>query len=103
MSQVFSTLVCDPADLTNIPVALRAIPQWVAWRADVPHEAGKKPVKMPVNPLTGKNASSTDPATWSTFEMAIQRANDDRLAGIGFVFTEEAGIVGVDLDHCVET
>lgn len=79
----------------NIPAELRALRQWVCWRNVVKVE-GKKPTKQPFNPLTNKHASSMDFSTWTTFDIAVQHAG--RFDGIGFVFTPESGIVGIDLD-----
>lgn len=47
-------------DPTHVPEALREPPQWVAWRYE---ERNSKPTKVPVNPHTGKRASSTSPLT----------------------------------------
>ena len=44
------------------------------------------------------NASTTDPATWGAFEEALARAEKDNLPGIGFVFTEDDDLTGVDFD-----
>ena len=60
---------------------------------------------MPINPAdTLRRASSTDKTTWATFEEAREAFNvwheHGRVNGIGFVFTREAGIVGMDFDHC---
>ena len=46
----------------NIPMELRALPQWVVASAD----------RVPLNPRTGQPASVTDPSTWATFEEAIR-------------------------------
>ena len=51
----------------DVPEALRARPQWVLWRIE--HKPGqKKPTKVPYRP-DGQHASTTDPATWSSFEV----------------------------------
>jgi primase-polymerase (primpol)-like protein len=83
-----------------IPAVLRNCPQWVAWRIEQRKEKRTKP---PVDPHTGMMADITNPATWTTFEHAMAFATKHRDAdGVGFVFTPEAGIVGIDLDHCVD-
>ncbi len=87
-------------NLLGIPPELRALPRWVAWRIVPPKEPGGKFGKQPINPRSGQLASSTDPATWGTFDESIACVRDRRLAGIGFVFTLEDGVVGTDLDHC---
>ncbi|MBZ0172539.1 MAG: hypothetical protein K8E66_09190, partial [Phycisphaerales bacterium] len=87
-------------DPTHVPKALRERPQWVAWRFET---RGGKPTKVPVDPRTGKRASSTDPSTWVTFNEAVAawRASD-RYAGVGFVFSADDLFTGVDLDACID-
>ncbi len=70
----------------NIPQALRDRPQWGNWYAD----------KVIRNSRTGRNGSSTDINTWSTFAQAF-KADPDRLV---FVFDRMNALVGIDLDHC---
>lgn len=57
--------------------------------------------KTPINPYTGSFASSTDPKTWTTYAQAKSAAQRFRAAGVGFVFNGD-GIVGIDLDDCLE-
>lgn len=91
-----------PVRLDAIPAELRAIPQWVAWRwKHVPSQA-KPWTKPPVNPQSGMNASTTDPATWGTIEAAYARLLRDRLPGLGLVLTSELRVVGGDVDACVD-
>ena len=86
----------------GIPDELKAIPQWVGWRYEerLYSRTGElKRTKVPYQ-LDGRRASSTDSATWTTFEQATAAYQRGGFSGIGFVVTLEAGIVGVDLDHC---
>jgi P4 family phage/plasmid primase-like protien len=49
-------------------------------------------------------ASSTNPETWTDF-ISVQDAyqsNPEKFAGIGFVFTAEDNLVGIDLDDCYD-
>ena len=78
-------------NLTTIPAELRALPQWVLW-AQV---AGKKVPRQARSPQ--RNASVTNPATWSSFETASKAAADIGL-GLGFVFTSCDPFVFIDLD-----
>lgn len=93
----------------NIPRELKAFPNWVCWRYTT-KENGEQ-TKTPVTPrYPYANASSTNPANWGTYSEALacmtqQRLGDItsvELAGIGFVFTKEAGYIGVDLDDCLD-
>jgi len=57
--------------------------------------------KTPINPYTGLFASSTDPKTWATYAQAKLAAVKFKAAGVGFIFNGD-GIVGIDLDKCLE-
>ena len=84
----------------KIPDELKARPQWVVWQG-IPNGNGKTD-KIPHNPLTGWRASSTDPATWSSFERAVQAFQTGDWAGIGFMFSVDDPYSGVDLDSCFD-
>lgn len=79
-----------------IPDTLRKLDQWICWKLG--KSAKGTPTKTPINPNGRGLASTTNPATWAPFEKALDKALKRNL-GIGFVFTLEAGIVGIDLDH----
>lgn len=85
--------------MPRFPQALAALPQWVCWRLE-PDPKGGKDNKVPYNPKTGKKASSTNPQTWSALDVALAAAEKYLYTGVGFVFTREGGIVGIDIDHC---
>ena len=70
------TVTCQKILFKNIPAELLELDQWVCQRKKIPH-----------SPQTGKQASSSDPATWGSFEEAKGRLDKDRVfEGIGFVF-----------------
>lgn len=81
-----------------IPDILKAIPQWVVW-AYRRRENGSW-TKPPINPRTGKNASSDDPSTWTTFDVAVSAYRSGRYDGVGFMLTDDCPFAGVDLDDC---
>lgn len=88
-----------PVSPANIPAALMDLDQWVTWRyVWLPKE--EKWTKVPFNARTGKAAKSTDPTTWSPCQKALAAYQTGDYDGIGFVLTEDLGIVGIDLDHC---
>lgn len=87
-----------PYDFASIPDELRDYPNWVCWQWKW---ARGKWTKKPINPHTGGDGSSTNPATWATFEQAIERYKRHGLPGIGFVFTGTP-FTGVDLDDSVD-
>jgi putative DNA primase/helicase len=91
----------------NIPQEMKDRRQWVCWRYE---ERDGKKTKVPINARTGKLASSTNPKTWNSFNVAVRRYNksanyepisapeaNDLVDGIGFVFNND--YIGVDLDH----
>ena len=83
----------------NIPVELKALPNWVCWKA-VPDERSHSGVsKKPVNALTGELAKSNDPSTWTTFDNAVKAA--PRWSGLGFMFGN-CDYFGVDVDDVRE-
>lgn len=79
-------------NLDAIPAELRQRPQWVAWCYTTNG-------KLPIDPKTGKAASSTDPSTWTDFRTAYKYAQNRR-CGVGFVFSPEDPFCGIDLDDC---
>lgn len=83
----------------NFPKELAALPQWICWRLE-PDPKSEKPRKVPYDPKTGRKASSTNPQTWATLAEAEAARQKYLFTGVGFVFTEAGGIVGVDIDHC---
>jgi hypothetical protein len=76
---------------------MRELRQWVCWRLE---ERGGKPTKIPYSPLTGQRASSTNPETWAGYREAVRACKEHGYGGIGFVFTAEDDLCGVDLDGC---
>lgn len=70
----------------HIPVELRQLPRWIRHRS-----------KVPIT-ITGNPASSTNPATWSSYQAAAKSQHGD---GLGFVLNGD-GLVCIDLDHCYD-
>jgi hypothetical protein len=78
---------------------IRDLRQWLCWRIE---ERDGKPTKVPYDPNTGEKAESTNPKTWASYEKAVSVCKDHGYEGIGFVFTPEDGLCGVDLDKCLD-
>jgi putative DNA primase/helicase len=72
--------------------------RWVLWRRE---ERAGKVTKIPITP-TGSPASTTRPATWSTFADVIAAYVAGIGDGIGFVFTDTP-FVGIDLDGVIDS
>src|ERR1017187_2363746 len=85
-------------EASAIPGELRVMPQWFRWKS-VPNEP--KPRKIPVHPSDPGCASSTDPATWGSFEDAQANVGNHGTCGLGFTFTKSDPFFGADLDNCV--
>lgn len=89
---------CLPVQLANIPIELRKVPRWVMWSfIEVGDGDNKRWSKMPLQ-TTGRSASSTNPVTWTDFISAEQAYNTNKFDGIGFVFSHDDDLVGIDLD-----
>ena len=80
--------------LENIPNEMKALPQWVCYKA-IPKEGhwGKR-IESPV---TRGLARNNQPSDWSDFETAVRYAQKNRMDGVAFALT--AGIVFIDLDE----
>ncbi|MBL0869347.1 MAG: hypothetical protein IBJ18_02085 [Phycisphaerales bacterium] len=87
-------------DPSGFPDALRTHANWICWRP-VQKEPGAAWTKVPISPVTGNAASVKDPSGWTSLEKAEAFARQRGL-GLGFVFTDEVGLVGIDLDECVD-
>lgn len=86
-----------------IPPQLREAKRWVVW-AWVWNEEKERWDKPPIDPNSGHAINQTDPANW----MELNEARSTALqkgAGIGIALgpkENRLGVVGVDLDHCVD-
>jgi hypothetical protein len=80
-----------------IPAELTALPQWVGHDL-IPKPDGKLN-KPPYSPHGGM-ASSTDPATWGTYDQVLALVDSRKAKVPGFAFTEACGLAGVDFDDC---
>jgi primase-polymerase (primpol)-like protein len=82
----------------QFPSDLLGYDHWVCWQTE---ERGDTQTKVPVNPSTGRYASTTDPETWTSFAHAREYAHSESsVSGLGFVFTDADPFVGIDLDDC---
>lgn len=79
-----------------IPVELRELDQWVCWQ----DRGGRK---VPIDARTQQPAKSNDHTTWCDFQTACDAlAVNGNLSGLGFVFSDSDGLVGIDLDECID-
>ena len=83
-----------------IPQELKKFANWVNWTLEV---RNGKPTKIPLNPTTGGHAKNNESNTWATFGKAwevYKACENERIAGVGFVFSKDDDYCGTDLDHC---
>lgn len=91
-----------PVQRENIPAHLRGVHKWVCWRA-VWAEKQKRWTKKPFQP-NGTFASTTDHKTWATLgaAFAAYQSGGKGFRGVGIVLDGTDGLIGIDIDHCVE-
>ena len=88
----------DPKDMDTGTHNITDLRQWLCWRQE---EREGKLTKIPYSPVTGHRASSTNPETWAGYQKAVRACKEQGYGGVGFVFTSEDDLCGVDLDGCL--
>ena len=90
-----------PVDPDAIPDTVAGKDAWVCWRFKFDADRDEW-TKIPVDVSTGGFASTTDPDTWASFATALayHERGDTNTDGLGFVFSDEHTVFGVDLDDC---
>jgi hypothetical protein len=85
-------------DYSNLPPELTTRPRWLVWRFQ--QRAGKA-TKVPFQ-CSGRSASVSNPRHYSSFVYAFEvwRLQHFPCDGLGFVFTPELGLCGLDVDGC---
>lgn len=99
--------------LENIPDAMKALPNWVAFRTHEVFNDKKQKYELKKTPITPnqpravsssmylKWADHGDPKTWSTFDKAVELAKRYNLDGLAFAMSG-SGITCIDLDHHID-
>ncbi len=89
----------------HIPPELTGYDHWVVWKAELAEtgQGDHRVNKIPFTPGTRTKAKANDPATWGSYEAALKhyRESNGLFDGIGFELGE-SGVVGIDLDSCVD-
>lgn len=86
----------------NVPSAMKALPNWCAYRTRWNAEKGKKD-KFVLSPHDGHWAKSNDPTTWADFDSAMKFARAKDCEGLAFALDGKCGISCIDLDKCLDT
>lgn len=94
---IHSTYRNDKLYEKNTPLNLRARKQFVCWKYEWLNGKWKK---IPYNPNTGKPASSVSYKTWSDFDTACKAVDKYNFDGVGIMFAQ--GVMGIDIDHCID-
>lgn len=87
-----TALYCSPACRVRAHRARRALPAELVTGARWVRADGKRPIT-----ITGAPASSTNPATWSTYHEVLASS-----AGDGYGVMLGSGLACWDLDHCLD-
>lgn len=93
--------------IEKVPTELPSLKRWVGWKSVWDAKGGKdhqgKWKKPPYSPKDGSGIGANVKYLdhWMTFTEALQGVEKHELDGIGFVFLEEDGYVGIDFDDCV--
>jgi hypothetical protein len=91
-----------PVDRSAIHDGLHSFDRWLGWRWTWNTKAAKWD-KPPIEARTGKAGSSTNRATWCSFDTAIAAQKSGRVDGVGFALGKadcDIHFAGVDLDDC---
>ena len=100
-SEELSSLKPTPLKIKpeGIPCSMRERNQWIGWKYEWD---GTKWTKPPFHASGNFKASTTNATTWSTFEEAYAGYLAGNIDGIGYVFGQDDGLVGIDVDHCID-
>lgn len=92
------------SDYSHVPEEMKQLPHWVVATAN----------KLPINPASGYGAKSNDSSTWSSFDVCLSYLKENygkevsignqmsSIEGLGFMFQKETGLIGIDIDHCLD-
>lgn len=83
----------------NCPLPLRTHKRFICWKREW-SEKRQSYIKEPYNPKSGRKADTTDARTWSDFDTACKAVDKYGLDGVGIILGK--GLVGIDLDHCID-
>lgn len=86
----------------KLPQELKDISHWVAWKAEpIKNKNGEVQYsKVPYNVESGFKASTTNVNDWNNYNNAVQ--GQSQYDGLGFVLSESADIVFLDIDGCIK-
>lgn len=80
----------------NIPSTLLALKNFTLWGSPLQNEG------VPINAKTGYPAKFKDESERVHFSEALELLEKHKCKGVGFVFTQDAPYIGIDLDNVLE-
>lgn len=87
--------------ISNLPEEIKKHIQWCVYKIEPPQKEGQHKRKIPINPITGAGASSSDPNTWVDFDTASRLYKEsNEYNGLGFFFNND--YIGIDIDDIPE-
>lgn len=93
-------------DFSRLPPELKSRKQWLIWRYEPHKDPQKKPLKVPYwvsgKKRHGVQGDDRDRAMLATFDTALSAAMLGDYTGLGFAFLPDDGLVGIDIDKCVD-
>jgi hypothetical protein len=94
-------------DASAIPQALSDRPQWLIWRYEPnPKKPEGKPLKVPYyaggGRRVGKQGDDKDRAKLVALDVALAALERTKFTGIGFAFLPGDGLIGIDIDGCID-
>ncbi|WP_168798745.1 DUF5906 domain-containing protein [Herbaspirillum sp. ST 5-3] len=94
-------------DASAIPQELKDRPQWLIWRFEVnPKKPDGKKLKVPYYAGGGKRwgvqGDDKDRAKLVTLDVAIAAMVEKGFTGVGFAFLPGDGLIGIDIDKCID-
>lgn len=89
--------------LSAVPDCLKQQAQWLIWKKE-PKANGEGFTKIPYDAKRPTyKAASNKPETWAAFVTASDAVSEGQADGIGFAFAEGDSLVGIDLDHVLDS
>jgi putative DNA primase/helicase len=79
---------------------LKEYNQWICWGNNTVDSAGKMN-KQPFPYGCTQTTDPTNPDLWASYDDCVVWREKRNLRGLGFAFTTDTGIMGIDFDNCV--
>lgn len=87
---------------SDLPDEIVEKDKWILWFAE---EREGEQTRVPCAPWETDHwgaTDATDPDNWTDFDTAAEYADKKEGYGVGFVFSEDDDVVGIDLDDCIK-